>query len=86
MCESQEGGPGPCRRRIPARGYDKNAPPAARTPTEPNARSLGQLRGHQRARDSQPQPLTPVPTFRSQAQQARRARERAEKEARMAID
>jgi hypothetical protein len=84
ICESQQGSPR--RRRIPARGYDENVPPAGRTLTDPEARPLGQLRDHPTTRDSRPQPLTPVPTFRSQAQRARRARERAEKEARMDID
>ncbi|KAJ7904157.1 hypothetical protein B0H13DRAFT_1881647 [Mycena leptocephala] len=74
----------PSRRRVP-RNPDENVPPTPQ-PTL-SARSLGQLRRHQRTRENRPpEPPKPPPTTRTLAQQARRARERAEKEARMDID
>ncbi|KAK6995601.1 hypothetical protein R3P38DRAFT_2800786 [Favolaschia claudopus] len=51
----------------------------------PSARSLGQIRRHQRARENRPVPPPQASSNRSLAQRARRERERAEKAARMDV-
>ncbi|KAK7063705.1 hypothetical protein R3P38DRAFT_2756566 [Favolaschia claudopus] len=75
----------PRRRRVPAQ-HDENVPPATSTSAGPNARSLGQLRRHQRARENRPNPPTEPLSNRARAQRARRERERAEKAAMMDVD
>ncbi|KAK6984325.1 hypothetical protein R3P38DRAFT_2806684 [Favolaschia claudopus] len=75
----------PRRRRVPAQ-HDENVPPHASIPAAPNARSLGQLRRHQRARENRPHPPTEPLSNRARAQRARRERERAEKAAMMDVD
>ncbi|KAK7036983.1 hypothetical protein R3P38DRAFT_3183005 [Favolaschia claudopus] len=75
----------PRRRRVPAH-RDENVSPDASTTAAPNARSLGQLRRHQRARENRPQPPPEPLSNRARAQRARRERERAGKAAMMDVD
>ncbi|KAJ7829705.1 hypothetical protein B0H13DRAFT_2372415 [Mycena leptocephala] len=76
--EAEDGSPR--RRRFPLIPGDENVPATA---VGASARSLGQLRRYQRRRTNPPPEVNPSISL---AQQARRARERAEKEMRMDID
>ncbi|KAJ6514151.1 hypothetical protein DFH09DRAFT_1099706 [Mycena vulgaris] len=80
--EAEDGSPR--RRRVPLIPHtrDENEPPTATTGGA-SARSLGQLRRYQGQRANPPPEIDPS---RSLVQQARRARERAEKEMQMDID
>ncbi|KAK7021002.1 hypothetical protein R3P38DRAFT_2781613 [Favolaschia claudopus] len=60
--------------------------PPPNSAAAPSARSLGQIRRHQRARENRPAPPPQASSNRSLAQRARRERERAEKAARMDVD